>query len=493
MALVLDDLNLLDEPTVLDGLDYVLRNAGAGLRLLVSSRTDPLLPLHRYRLAGELAEIRASDLAFSIDEAGLVMAQHGITLSADSLECLTRRTEGWAACIRLAALSMGTHPDPDRFVKELAAEDSAVTGYLVEEVLNAQLPEARELLLSTSILEQVSAEAASELAGHEQAAGYWRTWPAPMRLFSPSGTGGTATTRCSRRCCGLSCGASIRPRRLLCTGGLPFGTSGTACWPTRCGMPPKPATGRSPPAWSSTGWPSARSCSRTAGRPWPASSAACRAAKPGPGPQPYLVLAAAALFAGRPASSAAALDAAEGILGRLPADQEAAARLAAAMIGLAAARRTGDFPAAAAAADVPRRWSKRCPVTSWPGIRKSGHGYWPDAGRSSCGRDISTRRRASSIRQWPRQPLRAGSTNKRTAWGIWRWPRRCAAGWAAQRDWPPGRRPPSRPASGCRPPAVRTPRRSSRSLGCTWSTMSCARPAAASGSPAPPSPRAQTS
>ena len=102
-------------------------------------------------------------------KAGLVLAQHGITLPADSLECLTRRTEGWAAGIRLAALSMGTHPDPGQFVRELAAEDSALTGYLVEEVLNAQPPEARELLLSTSILEQVSAEAASELAGHEQA------------------------------------------------------------------------------------------------------------------------------------------------------------------------------------------------------------------------------------------------------------------------------------------------------------------------------------
>ena len=143
---------------------------GPGLRLVASSRMDPLLPLHRYRLAGELAEIRASDLAFSISEAGLLLARHGITLPADSLECLTRRTEGWAAGLRLAAISMDTHPDPEQFVKELAAEDSALTGYLVQEVLDAQPPEARELLLSTSILEQVSAEAASELGGSEQAA-----------------------------------------------------------------------------------------------------------------------------------------------------------------------------------------------------------------------------------------------------------------------------------------------------------------------------------
>ena len=179
VTLVVEDLYVLTDPRVLDGLDYVLRNAGPWLRLVASSRMDPLLPLHRYQLAGELAEIRASDLAFSTAEAGLLLARHGITLPADSLECLTRRTEGRAAGRRLAAISMDTHPDPDQFVKELAAEDSALTGYLLEEVLNAQPPEARELLLSTSILEQVSAEAATELAGSECAAGRGRLVPLP--------------------------------------------------------------------------------------------------------------------------------------------------------------------------------------------------------------------------------------------------------------------------------------------------------------------------
>ena len=74
--------------------------------------SDPPLRLHRYRLAGQLTEIGGSDLAFSVAEAGLLMARHGCTLSADSLERLTRRTEGWAAGLRLAAISMGTHPDP---------------------------------------------------------------------------------------------------------------------------------------------------------------------------------------------------------------------------------------------------------------------------------------------------------------------------------------------------------------------------------------------
>ena len=126
VTLVLDDLHLLTDPEVLDGLDYLLRNAGSGLRLVVSARMDPL-PLHRYRLAGELTQLRASDLAFTVAEAGLLLARHGITLPADSLECLTRRTEGWVAGLRLAAISMSTHPDPGRFVSELITEDSALT------------------------------------------------------------------------------------------------------------------------------------------------------------------------------------------------------------------------------------------------------------------------------------------------------------------------------------------------------------------------------
>ena len=169
VSLVLDDLHLLTSPQVLDGLDYVLRNTGGGLRLVASARMDPPLPLHRYRVAGELAEIRAGDLAFTVPEAGLLLARHGITLTADALECLTRRTEGWAVGLRLAAISMRSHPDPDQFVTELITDDSALTGYLVAEALKTQPPEARDVLLSTSILEQVSAQTASELTGNEQA------------------------------------------------------------------------------------------------------------------------------------------------------------------------------------------------------------------------------------------------------------------------------------------------------------------------------------
>jgi LuxR family maltose regulon positive regulatory protein len=228
VTLVIDDLHLLTEPSVLNGLDFVLRNVRPGMRLVIAARMDPLLPLHRYRLAGELAEIRAGDLAFSLAEAGRLMAQHSCLLSADSLKSLTRRTEGWAAGIRLAAISMDGHPEPDQFVKELIAEDSALTGYLVEEVLDTQPPGVRDVLLSTSILERVSGEAASELVGDQRAAG------------------GTAITRCSPKYCASSCAASIRTGWARCTGEPPGGTSGTACSARRCGTRRGPATGSSP-------------------------------------------------------------------------------------------------------------------------------------------------------------------------------------------------------------------------------------------------------
>jgi LuxR family transcriptional regulator, maltose regulon positive regulatory protein len=167
VILVLDDLHLLTDRPALQGLTYLMRNAAHGLRVVVASRIDPLLPLHRFRLTGELTEIRADQLEFSVPEAGLLMAQHDVALPQDALECLTARAEGWAAGLRLAAISMQGHPDPEQFVKEFVAEDSPVVGYLVDEVLNAQPPGIRDLLLRTSILGSFDTGIASELSdGH---------------------------------------------------------------------------------------------------------------------------------------------------------------------------------------------------------------------------------------------------------------------------------------------------------------------------------------
>lgn len=189
VTLVLDDMHQLRDPDVLAGLDYVLNYASSGLRLIVASRMDPLLPLHRYRLTGELTEIRAADLAFTAPEAGQLLAAHGITLPPESLDILMRRSEGWAAGLRLAAMSMAGHPDPNQFVKEFGADDATVTGYLLEEVLGSQPLEVRQVLLTASILERVSDELACELMGTPQAAGLIPELAEENAFIRPAGQG----------------------------------------------------------------------------------------------------------------------------------------------------------------------------------------------------------------------------------------------------------------------------------------------------------------
>ena len=189
VALILDDFHLVASTGLTDGLQYLMRNARPGLRVVICSRTDPTLSLHRYRLAGELTEIRAGELAFTVPEAGLLMAHHGITLPDEPLRQLIEVYEGWAAGLRMAALSIQEQPDPERFTKEFAAEDSAIAGYLTEEVLNNQPARTRDLLLKTSILDRVSAGIASELADEEQAASVLGALAAANAFVEPLGDG----------------------------------------------------------------------------------------------------------------------------------------------------------------------------------------------------------------------------------------------------------------------------------------------------------------
>ena len=374
MSLVVDDLHVLTEPTVLNELDFVLRNAQPGLRLVVSSRADPLLPLHRYRLAGELAEIRASDLAFSTAEARLLLARHSSALSADSLERLIRRTEGWAAGLRLAAISMDGHPDPDQFVKELITEDSALTGYLVEEVLKGASPEVREVLLSTSILEHVNAELASELTGNEQSGAILPAVARANAFVQPTGSGWyryhTLLAEVLR----------LKLRR-ECPDRVAALHRRAARWYERNDM----VSAAVQHATRADDWQLAASIVIDAlaiseviePRGIPSLAGEFRRMPRGEawaGPQPYLVAAAIELAAGRYDSFAAALDAGEGMLAPLPADEQAACRHAAAVIRLAASRRTGDLVSAAAAVTDAEALSAGCRRTSSPSTRKSGRG-----------------------------------------------------------------------------------------------------------------------
>jgi LuxR family maltose regulon positive regulatory protein len=189
VTLILDDFHLVASAGLTDDLQYLMRNARPGLRVVVCSRTDPMLSLHRYRLAGELTEIQAGELALTVPEAGLLMARHGINLPDEPLRLLTELYEGWAAGLRMAALAIQEQADPERFITHFPVEDSAVAGYLTEEVLNNQPARTRDLLLKTSILDRVSAGIADALADEEQAASVLGALAAANAFVEPLGDG----------------------------------------------------------------------------------------------------------------------------------------------------------------------------------------------------------------------------------------------------------------------------------------------------------------
>ena len=163
--LVIDDAHLLDSREVLSQLELLLLRAPQELRFVLATRHDLRLGLHRLRLEGELTELRADDLRFSLAEARALFGATGVELPEAALARLHGRTEGWAAGLRLAALSLAGHPDPEQFAAEFSGTDRAVAEFLLAEVLDRQSEEARRLLLRTSVLERVSGPLADVLTG----------------------------------------------------------------------------------------------------------------------------------------------------------------------------------------------------------------------------------------------------------------------------------------------------------------------------------------
>jgi len=163
--LVIDDAHLLGCDEALPQLELLVLRAPPELRFVLVTRHDLRLGLHRLRLEGELTEIRAADLRFSLAEARALFGTTGVELPADALARLHGRTEGWAAGLRLAALSLAGHPDPEQFAAEFSGTDRAVAEFLLAEVLDRQSEEVRRLLLRTSMLDRVSGPLADTLTG----------------------------------------------------------------------------------------------------------------------------------------------------------------------------------------------------------------------------------------------------------------------------------------------------------------------------------------
>jgi LuxR family maltose regulon positive regulatory protein len=165
VVLIIDDLHELRPADALAQLERLLAILPSSARVVLSSRRDPPIRLHHLRLADEIAEIRAGDLRFTERETRELLAASGITLSDAGAAALYQRTEGWAAGLRLAVISLSGHPDPERFVAEFSGGDRAVGEYLLAEMLERQPRDVQSMLLRTSLVDRMNGELADLLAG----------------------------------------------------------------------------------------------------------------------------------------------------------------------------------------------------------------------------------------------------------------------------------------------------------------------------------------
>ncbi|HEY6758549.1 MAG TPA: LuxR C-terminal-related transcriptional regulator [Baekduia sp.] len=164
--LVIDDLHELhDDEETLRRLGVLVLRAPPTLRFAFATRRDLRLGLHGLRLEGELTELRAADLRFTVAEARALFDGAGVALSEPALTQLHHRAEGWAAGLRLAALSLVRHPDPEGFATAFGGSERTVAEYLLHEVLERQPEDVRQLLLRTSILDRVNGPLADLLTG----------------------------------------------------------------------------------------------------------------------------------------------------------------------------------------------------------------------------------------------------------------------------------------------------------------------------------------
>ena len=164
--LVIDDLHELASPETLTQLSRLLEKLPPQVHAILATRRDLPLRLHQLRLAGELADIRAADLRFTEGETRQVLEASGIALSQAGVARLHQRTEGWAAGLRLAAMSLASSPDPERFVAEFSGSSRTVAEYLLAEMLECQPPGVQQFLLRTALLDRVNGELADLLTGH---------------------------------------------------------------------------------------------------------------------------------------------------------------------------------------------------------------------------------------------------------------------------------------------------------------------------------------
>ena len=184
-VLALDDYHVVGNREIDEDLAFLIEHMPPTLHVAMATRVDPALPLARMRARGELAEVRMSELRFAPLEAGALLGAVVPDLAPTDVARLCERTEGWAAGLYLAALSLQGRRDVARFVDEFAGDHRMVVDYLGEEVLRELAPERREFLLATSILERLSGPLCEAVTGDHHAAARARRAGAHERLRDP--------------------------------------------------------------------------------------------------------------------------------------------------------------------------------------------------------------------------------------------------------------------------------------------------------------------
>src|SRR4051794_36849237 len=164
--LVLDDYHVISDHDVRDGMTFLLEHLPPAVHVVVSTRADPDLPLSRWRVRGELTEVRAADLRFTLEEASAYLNDvAGLQLAAPDVAALEGRTEGWVAALQLAALSLRGREDVSGFITRFTGNDRYIVDYLVEEVLRHQPDLVRDFLLRSAVLDRLTGPLCDAVTG----------------------------------------------------------------------------------------------------------------------------------------------------------------------------------------------------------------------------------------------------------------------------------------------------------------------------------------
>jgi len=168
IVLVLDDYHLIDAPQVHESLNFLIENLPPQLHLVITTREDPPIHLARLRVGGQLNELRALDLRFTIDEtANFVNQVMGLNLSAADISALESRTEGWIAGLQMAAISMQGSQDVEGFIRSFTGSHRYILDYLIEEVLEHQPESLQTFMLQTAILDRLTGSLCDAVTGQE--------------------------------------------------------------------------------------------------------------------------------------------------------------------------------------------------------------------------------------------------------------------------------------------------------------------------------------